>query len=332
MKPSATLLIVILALALLAAPVPSDAQQPAKVYRIGFLMARARTSPETTRLMTAFADGLREHGYIQGQNTTIEYRDTEAREERAKALAADLVSLRVDLIVAWGTAEVRAAKQATSTIPIVMGGVINPVERGLVASLAHPGGNVTGLTTTAGVEIAGKHLQLLKEAVPKVSRVAVLSYSGGPPNPAYKKETEAAAERLGLTLQFYGVQNPAEFEGAFAAMTKGPVNALLVQTHTFMTVHARRIVALAAKSRLPAVYPLRAHVEAGGFMSYGHNQSDSIRRLGVYVDKIFHGANPRDLPVEQPTKFELVINLKTAKTLGLTIPQSLLMRADEVIQ
>ena len=325
-------LIITFTLGLLAAPFLSHGQQPAKVYRIGLLVARAPTAPETALLWEAFVEGLRERGYIQGQNLVIERRYTEARDERAPALAAELVSLKVDLIVAHATAQVRAVKQATSAIPIVMVGVTDPVERGLVASLAHPGGNVTGLTTTAGVEIAGKYVQLLKEAIPKVSRVAVLRYSGDPPNPASRKEIEEAAQALGVTLQSYEVRDPAEFEGAFTTMTKARADALLVQTHPFITVHARRIVDLAAQTRLPAVYPLREHVEAGGLMSYGYNRPDNWRRLGIYVDQISNGAKPGDLPMEQPTKFELVINLKTAKTLGLRIPQSLLSRADEVIE
>ncbi len=280
----------------------------------------------------AFVVGLRQHGYVQDQNLVIECRWTEGREERAPALAAELVSLTPDLIVAYTSANVLAAKQATSTIPLVMGSVTDPVGKGLVASLAHPGGNVTGLTYYAGTEIAGKHLQLLQEVVPKVSRVAVLGYSTGVPSPDYRREEEAAAGALHVTLQQYGVRAPEELEGAFTAMTKARAEALLVMPHPFIWVQRQRIVELAAQSRLPAMYHHRDLVEAGGLMSYAVNESDLFRRLGFYVDKIFHGAKPADLPVEQPTKFELVINLKTAKALGLTIPQSLLNRADEVIQ
>jgi putative ABC transport system substrate-binding protein len=243
------------------------------------------------------------------------------------------VSLKVDLLVANGTASVRAAKQATSAIPIVMVGVIDPVGRGLVASLAHPGGNVTGLTSSAGSEIAGKYLQLLKDAVPKVSRVAVLLNRANPlePRSAYLSETQAAARALDVSLQFYEVQDPEEFGSAFTAMTKARAEALLVLPHPLF-LNARRIIDLAAKSRLPTMYPFKEAVEVGGLMGYEANQPDIHRRLGPYVDKILNGAKPGDLPVEQPSKFELVINLKTAKALGLTIPQSLLSRADEVIQ
>jgi putative ABC transport system substrate-binding protein len=323
------------------APVPSDGQQPAKVYRIGWLGVSTggyETNPQHCPVLglpvwQAWVEGLRERGYIPGQNLVIECRWTEGREERAPALAAELVSLKVDLLVASGTVQVRAAKQATTEIPILMVGVIDPVRRGLVASLARPGGNVTGLTSTVGMEMEGKRLQLLKEAVPKVARVAVLDHLAATPEPdLFRREREAAARALGLNLQFYGVREPAEFAGAFAAMTTARAEGLFVVPDPFFNAHAPRFVELAAQSRLPAVYPLREFVQAGGLMSYDVNGPDIFRRLGVYVDKIFKGANPGDLPVEQPTKFELVINLKTAKALGLTIPQSLVNRADEVIQ
>jgi putative ABC transport system substrate-binding protein len=277
-------------------------------------------------------EGLRAHGYVQGQNLVIECRWTEGRDERAPALAAELVSLKVDVLVAVGTTQTRAAKQATSAIPIVMVGVWTPVEHGLIASLAQPGGNVTGVADTAGVEVGGKHLQFLKVAVPKVSRVAVLGYARNPAEPIFGSATQAAARALDVTLQPYPVQDPKEFAGAFAAMTKARAGALLLISHPFINIHTRRIVELAAQSRLPAMYPYREAAAAGGLMGYGVNLADNFRRVGFYVDRIFKGANPGDLPVEQPTKFDLVINLKTAKTLGLTIPQSLLSRADEVIQ
>ena len=331
---------IIITLALLAAPFPSEGQQPAKVYRIGWLGISTggyETNPRHCPIKgdpywQAWVEGLRERGYIEGQNLVIECRWTEGREERAPALAAEVVSLKIDLLAVYGTAQVRAAKQATSAIPIVMVGVIDPVRRGLVASLAQPGGNVTGLTHTVGVEIVGKYLELLKEAVPKVSRVAVLSHSGGPTGSIFQKEREAAARALDVTLQSYGVRGPEEFAGAFTAMTKAGAEALLMEPDPFWEAHRQRVVDLVAQSRLPAVYPLREFVHAGGLMSYDVNRRDIVRRLGLYVDRIFKGAKPGDLPVEQPTKFELVINLKTAKALGLTIPQSLLIRADEVIQ
>jgi putative ABC transport system substrate-binding protein len=284
---------------------------------------------------------LREHGYIPGQNLLIECRWTEGRAERAPALAVELVSLKPDLIVgASSTQNARAAKQATgfaakqatSMIPIVMVGVTDPMS--LVASLAHPGGNVTGLSYTVGVELLGKQLQLLKEAVPKASRVAVLDrspYRADPWDPE-RREEAAAAQALGLTLQYYNVWEPEDLAGAFAAMTKARVEALLGEPNAFFWAHRQRIAELAAQSRLPGMYHHRGLVEAGGLMSYGADEPAIYRRLGSYVDKIFHGANPGDLPVERPTKFELVINLKTAKALRLTIPQSLLSRADEVIQ
>ena len=280
----------------------------------------------------AFKEGLREHGYIRGQNLAMECRYTEGREERAPAIAAELVGLRPDLLVAVGTTQTRAAKEATSAIPIVMVGVWRPVEGGLIASLAHPGGNVTGVADTAGGEFEGKHLQFLKEAVPKASRVAVLYYAPNPVDTLVWHTLQEAAKPLHVTLQPYAVQDPKEFAGAFAAMIKARAEALLVRSHPFINTHTRRIVELAAQSRLPAVYPYREAAAAGGLMGYGVNLADNFRRVGFYVDKIFKGANPGDLPVEQPTKFELVINLKTAKALGLTIPPSLLMRADQVIE
>jgi putative tryptophan/tyrosine transport system substrate-binding protein len=335
--------ILALALALLAAPLPSEGQQPTKVFRIGWLGDILTPTPENRNPQNcpikgspswqAGVDGLRERGYIQGQNLIIECRWTDGHPERAPALAAELVGLNVDLLVAVTTANVRAAKQVTSILPIVMLGVINPVGQGLVASLAQPGGNVTGLTDDAGTQIVGKYLQLLKEVVPKISRVAELSYLRDPPEPPlFMADVEAAAKALKVTLQHYKVREPEKLEGAFAAMTKARAEALFVLPDPFWWFHAQRIVELAAQLRLTAVYPGREHVKAGGLMAYDVNRSDIRRRIGLYADKIFKGAKPGDLPVEQPTRFDLVINLKTAKTLGLTIPQSLIMQADEVIQ
>ena len=266
MKLRGVALTFILALALLAAPLPSDGQQPAKVYRIGFLMGGPATSvsPTQARNREALVEGLRERGYIEGQNLVIERRYTEGQDERAASLAAELVSLKPDLIIVQGTAQVRAVKQLTSTIPIVMVDVIEPVRRGLVASLAHPGGNVTGLADIP-IEMEGKRLQLLKEAVPKASRVAVLRYPPSDPNPRgiFRSEVEAAARALDVTLEFYTVGNPEEFAGAFAAIKKARAQALFVQPSLLFWNNADRIVALAAQSRLPAVYPFRAAVEAG---------------------------------------------------------------------
>ncbi len=334
---------VALVLGLLAAPLPSSGQQPAKVYRIGQLWASTPPSPANTTPQQcpirgwpswqAFLEGLRERGYIQGQNLVIECRYAEGRAERAPVLAAELVSLQPDLIVAGGWSHnILAAKQATSTIPILMVTASDPVGRGFVASLAHPGGNVTGLTDTVGVEVVGKQLQILKEAVPKASRVADLYSPAAAPLPAWGTEREAAARALGLTLQTYRVQAPEELEGIFTAMTKARAELLLVEASGFFDAHQQRLVNLAAKSQLPAMYSGRWFVDAGGLMTYWANAPAIWRRAGFYVDKIFHGAKPADLPVEQPTKFDLIINLKTAKALGLTIPQSLLSRADEVIR
>ncbi len=336
-KGPAVLLTVALAFCFLATPVASPGQQPGKVYRIGFLGVStlgydldAKNCPrEGSPNWQAFMAGLREHGYIRDQNLVIECRYTESREEHAPALAAELVSLKPDLLVAFTTANVRAAKQATSTLPIVMNGVIDPVRRGLVASLAQPGGNVTGLTEQV-MEMEGKRLQLLKEAVPTISRVAILGVSGGAPAPLFRRELEAAAQALGVTLQFYAVQDPADLEGTFAAMAKAQTEALFVQVHSFWNVHQQRLIDLVARSRLPAMYHDRAFVTAGGLMTYDVSRPDLWRRLGFYVDKILKGAKPDDLPVEEPTKFDLVVNLKTAKALGLTFPPSLLMRAEVI--
>jgi ABC-type uncharacterized transport system substrate-binding protein len=334
MNPRPIVLSLILAFALLAASLPSSGQQPAKVYRIGILFSGLPTpaSPAQARNREAMIEGLRERGYIEGQNLVIERRYTEGQEARAPSLAAELVSLKPDLIIADGTRQVRAVQQASSTIPIVMFGVIEPVQRKVIASLAHPGGNVTGLTDTVGVEIVGKYLQLLKEAVPKVSRAAVLGYSStGADHTILQREMEAAARALDLTLQVYTVGNPQELEGAFAAIDKARPAALLVGPHPFFGNHARRIVEFAAQSRLPAVYPFRVFVDNGGLMCYEASQPALYRGVAYYVDRILKGAKPGDLPVEQPTKFELAINLKTAKALGLIIPEPLLMRADQLI-
>jgi putative ABC transport system substrate-binding protein len=342
-KPSEAVLSVMLALALLAASVPSHGQQPAKVYRIGWLgtapPAVTDTTPQRcpitgTPNWQAWMAGLREHGYIPGQNLVIECRFTEGRAAPPPALAAELMNLKPDLILANTTANVLAAKQASSTIPIVMMGVMDPVGRGVVASLAHPGGNVTGPTDDVGPSLAGKYLELLKEAIPRVSRVAVLVHRPNPLEPpsAYLSETQAAARALDVTPQTYRVQAPGEIDGAFTAMIQARAEALVVLPHPSFSLHAQRIVALAAQSRLPAMYFQKAHVEAGGLMAYAPDRVAIWRRLGYYVDKILKGANPGDLPVEQPTKFELIINLKAARAFGLTIPQSLLMRADEVIE
>jgi putative tryptophan/tyrosine transport system substrate-binding protein len=344
-NPRVAVITVGLALSLLSAPVPSSGQQQGKVHRIGWLINGLSPKDPTTQncphktepFWQASMEAFRERGYVQGQNLVIECRWTEGRDERAAALAVELVDLKVDLIVATATNQVRAAKQATSTIPIVMWGVIDPVRRGLVSSLAHPRGNVTGLAEDAGLEILGRRLQLLTEAVPTASRVAALHPPwGAVPDPAttplWRNILEAEAQALGVTLQSYRVQGPEELEGAFAAMTKARADALLVVPHPFVGVHAQRIVALAARSRLPAIFPDRIHAHAGGLMAYAVDELETARRLPVFVDRIFKGAKPGDLPVEQPTKFMLILNLKTAKAIGLTFPPELLIQAEEVIR
>jgi putative ABC transport system substrate-binding protein len=282
-------------------------------------------------LWGAFIQGLRELGYVEGQNITIVHRSSEGRYQRLPDLAAELVRLKVDVIVAPASQNVRAAKQATQTIPIVMTGAGDPVAAGLVASLARPGGNVTGLSMVAP-DIVGKQLALLREAVPRVSRVAVLA---NPTNEMYTRwlnEAKAAARSLGLQLQIFEARTPDDFSKIPAAMSRDRAEALLVSTDGMFLLHPKRVVDLAAKHRLPAMYGVREFVDAGGLMFYGPSMKDGFRRAATYVDKILKGAKPGELPVEQPTKFELIINDKTAKTLGLTIPQSLASRVDEIVQ
>jgi putative ABC transport system substrate-binding protein len=332
-----------LALALAAVLPSSHAQQPPKVYRMGYLTNVFLPSDRTpnncpakgkgSRYWQALLEGLRDRGYVQDENLVIVCRSTEGQDERAPALAAELVSLKVDIVVAATRQNVRAAKQATSTIPIVMVGVVSPVQSGIIDSLARPVGNVTGLAEDTGRDIEGKWLQLLKEVKPNASRVAVLDYSfNNPPETSIVPELVAAAKALNVTLQPYAVREPQELEDTFAAITKGRADALLVLPAPFMGVHRQRIVDLAARIRLPAVYPYRDHVEAGGLLAYDIDRLGIWRRIGYYVDRILKGAKPADLPVEQPTKFDLVINLKTAKALGITIPQSLRMQADQIIE
>ncbi len=317
---------------IVAAPFTAEAQQAAKIARIGYLVLNLAANPHLTE---AFRQGLRDLGYVEGRNVVIEYRDAEGKFERLPALAAELVALKVDVIVvAGGTLVALAAKQATRTLPIVFTPAADPVESGLVTSLARPGGNVTGLSILAP-ELVGKCLEQLKQAVPRVSRVAVLWQPGGVPERTEKdmlKGAEVAARALGVRPQFIEARGPDDFDRAFSDMTKARAGALTVLGSTMFGNERRRLVDLAAKNRLPAVYPWREFVDAGGLMAYGPNVADLYRRAATYVDKILKGAKPGDLPVEQPTKFELVINLKTAKAFGLTIPQSLLLRADEVIR
>jgi len=323
--------VLILLPALLVAPLAADAPQAGKVPRIGLLGSLPPSN--TSRGVDAFQQGLRELGWVEGQNIVIDYRYAEGRLDRLPDLAVELVRLKVDIIVAEATQGVAAAKNATGTIPIVMiAGSADPVGLGFIASLARPGGNVTGLSYSVGPEIVGKGLELIKEIVPKVRRVAILSNPASPVQPLFIREVNVAARSLGVQVQLLEVRGPNEFDGAFAAMATDRVGALLVVADGMLIFHRTRLADLAARGRLPAAYGTRAHVEAGGLMSYGPSFRDLFRRSAIYVDKILKGAKPGDLPVEQPTKFELVINLKTAKALGLTIPQSLLQRADEVIQ
>jgi putative ABC transport system substrate-binding protein len=320
-----------LACAFLAAPFAAEAQQAAKVARIGWLGIDRTAAPH---LREAFLQGLRDLAYVEGRNVVIEYRDAEGKIERLPALAAELVSLKVDVIVAAVSAAALAAKQATRTIPIVFPAVSDPVATGLVTSFSRPGGNSTGLSFFAP-ELVGKSMQLLKRAAPGVSRVAVLwepSAFAEHQGKALLKAAEVAARTLGVRLQIVKAPGPDDFEMAFSEMIGARADALIVLTSATFVQARRRLVDLAAKSRLPAMYPLREYVGAGGLMFYGPNILDQYRRAATYVDKILKGAKPADLPVEQPTKFELVINLKTAKALGLTIPQSLLQRADQVIE
>jgi putative ABC transport system substrate-binding protein len=316
---------------LLAAPLAARAQQAAKIARIGFLALNLAPS---LHLREAFRQGLRDLGYVEGRSLVIEYRDAEGKPERLPALAAELVALKVDVILASGEPHALAAKQATKTIPIVFTVAADPVASGLVTSLARPGGNVTGLSSVAP-ELVGKRLELLKQAVPGVSRVAVLWQPGGADERTEKdllKEAEVVARTLGVRLQFVEARGPADFDRAFSDMTRARAGALTVLGSSMFVNERKRLVGLAAKHRLPAVYTSRESVDAGGLMAYGANFADLFRRAATYVDKILKGAEPADLPVEQPTKFELVINLKAAKALGLAIPPSLLGRADEVIQ
>jgi ABC-type uncharacterized transport system substrate-binding protein len=316
---------------IVVAPLAAEAQQAAKIGRIGYL---GQNVAANLRLREPFLQGLRDLGYVEGRNVVVEYRSAEGKSERLPALAAELVALKVDVIVASGTPAALAAQQATRTIPIVFAATADPVGSGLVTSLARPGGNVTGLSILSS-ELVGKGLEQLTQAVPRVSRVAALWEPGVLPERTEKdmlKGAEVAARALGVRLQFVEARGPEDFDRAFSDMTRARAGALTVLSSSMFFYERRRLVDLAAKNRLPAVYQLREWVDAGGLMSYGPNTADLLRRAATYVDKMLKGAKPADLPVERPTKFELVINLKTAKALGLTIPQSLLMRADQVIE
>jgi putative ABC transport system substrate-binding protein len=314
---------------LVALCIPAEAQQPTKVPRIGFLAA---TKPAAVAArVAAFRQGLRELGYAEGKNIVVDYRYAEGNADRERELAAELVRLKVDVIVTTGPTVTRTAKESTATIPIVFAEDGDPVASGFAASLARPGGNITGLSAEYP-EISGKQLELLKEIVPRLSRVAVLGNSTQPGNPQELREVELAAKAFGVKLQYLDVLSPKDIETAFRAASKGHADAVLVLASQLVTSHPKQFVELAAKSRLPAIYWSPEFVEAGGLMSYSVNITDLFRRAATYVDKILKGAKPADLPVEQPTKFEFVINLKAAKQIGLTIPPNVLARAGRVIK
>jgi putative ABC transport system substrate-binding protein len=309
---------------LLAAPLGAEAQQAGKVYRIGFL--RAGQPPES--YLDGFQQGLRERGYVYGQNVVVEFRATDGSVDPLPRLTEELLRLKVDVFLASAAPAAVAVRRATTSVPIVFVGVVDPVGLGLVPSLGRPGGSITGLATTSA-DFAGKRLELLRAIVPSLKRVAVLWHPANPSNPIQLKGAQAAARALGMRLEPVSIQGPNDFDSASKAVP-GTDGLLFLESPLF-TTHRARLAELAARSRLPAIYGQREYVEVGGLMSYGTHFKDLYRRAAWYVDKILKGAKPGDLPVEQPTNFELVINLKTAKALGLTIPQSLLQRADQVI-
>jgi putative ABC transport system substrate-binding protein len=320
-----------LTLGTLSAPLAIEAQQAASFPHIGFLTSGSLSEPRFPRYVQAFRQGLRELGYVEDQNIAIEFRWAEGKYDRLPGLATDLVRLKVNVIVAGGGPAVQAAKRATATIPIVMAIVADPVAMGFVASLARPGGNIAGLSLMLP-DLVGKQLELLKEVVPKISRVALLWNPANPGNASQVPHAQDAARALGIQLQPMEARDSSEIDNAFAATTTERAGAVIVIADTVLLEHRTRIADHAVRRRLPTVSGVSEHAEAGGLLAYGPSLSDSFRRAATYVDKILKGAKPGDLPVEQPTKFELVINLKTAKALGLTIPQSILQRADEVIQ
>ena len=330
MRPSAIALM--LALAIVVASLATEAQPPTPVHRIGALSALG-TTPGRNPFVEAFLEGMRALGYVEGQHFVLEYRGAEGQFEGFPDLAAELVRLKVEVIVAQGTPAALAAKHATTTIPIVMVGVGDPVGSGLVASLARPGGNITGLSNLSP-ELVRKQLEFLKDVRPTVSRVAVLWNPANPASHLMVRAADVAAQALGVQLHLVEARGrgPDAFDSAFAAMTNAHADALLVLADNIFFEHRRRLAELAAMSHLPTMYQGREHVEAGGLISYAASVPDVWRHGATYVDKILKGAKPADLPVEQPTRFELVINLKTAQALGITMPPSLLLLADEVIR
>ena len=321
------------AIGFLVAPLAAEAQPAGKIPRLGVLFPAELPSPEEPSL-AAFQQGLRNLGYVEGQTVAMESRYALGRPERMPELVAELVRLKVDILVVGSMSAALAAKQATQAIPIVFIGAPDPVESGLVASLARPGGNMTGFSFAFSEGFGGKWVEFLKEVVPAGSQVAFLHYAVNPQGTWARtlQDVQHAAQALGLTLQPFPVSEPEAIDGAFALMTAQHTGALIVESSPFLFTHHHRVIDLAAQHRLPAIYGLRTFVDAGGLMSYGISIADLWRRAATYVDKILKGAKPADLPVEQPMKFELVINLKTAQALGLTIPPTLLFQADEVIR
>lgn len=307
----------------------AQAQQPARIPRIGFLFALS--APVVSARIESFRQGLRALGYVEGINIIIEWRSAEGKFDRLPALAAELARLKLDVIVTAGPAATRPARDATSTIPIVMGFDSDPVGSGFVASLARPGGNITGLSTLAP-ELSGKQLELLKETVPKLARVAVLGTSTEPGHAQVLNETELAAAALRLQLQFLNMQSPKDIETVFREASKKRAGAVLVLSSPVVFSQSAQIAELAAKYRLPAIYPQSDFMDTGGLMFYGPSITDLFRRAAIYVDNILKGRTPSDLPVEQPIKFEFIVNLKAAKQIGLTIPPNVLARADRVIR
>jgi len=315
---------------LLSLPVAVEAQQAGKVPRIGFLQQNsAEASPH---LVAAFRQALGEHGWVDGRNVVLDIRYADGKVDRFPALVAELIHLKSDLIVTTSSATTWAAKDIAQSVPVVMAASADALGEGLVTSLAHPGGNITGMTFIAGPEFAGKQLQLLKEVAPAASRVAVLTNPTNRSHAAFAREVKAAARSLGAQVQVLEVPRPDQLDSAFAAMTKDHVAALLVLTDSMFVGQRQRIVDLAARGRIPALYSQKEFVVDGGLISYGPNLAEMFRRAAIQVDKILRGAKPGDLPVEQPTTFELVINLKTAKSLGITIPKDMLLRANEAMQ
>ena len=315
------------AVSVVAAQGIARGQQAAKVHRIGFLSLRAGTG----QWEDAFRQGLRELGYVEGRNIAIEYRRAGGQLARLPELATELVRLKMEVIAAAGTSATEACRRATTTIPIVFMSVGDPVGTGLVSSLAHPGGNITGLTIVS-TELAGKRLQILRELLPRATRVALLVRRAQSTTPLLINEMRAASQTLGIQLAVQEVNDGADLPGAFAAIQRERAHALVVQQNPITGDNAKRIAELAAQQRLPAMYYGREFVDAGGLVSYGPNMNENYRGAAVYVDRILKGARPADLPVEQPTKFELIINLKAAEALGLTVPHALLARADQVIE